>query len=152
MTDSSKDFVIWQREKLGWQAVLEQADWPYPYGFWPLSKICLFPSDLVKSSNLQHKKTFRKSNRQCLENQQRVLRSTDSPCQTVIKFPEIHAKQFGVFLCFLFTPDFHNHHHGILLIIIIFQLCQQERISRRHLSRKWPIFFANSTLDPEKFN
>ena len=47
----------------------------------------------VKSSNLQHKNTFLKSNRQYLKNQQTFLITLDSPCQTVLNF-------FG----FLFTP------------------------------------------------
>ena len=48
----------------------------------------------VKSSNLQHK------NRQYLKNQQTVLSSPYSPCQTVLKFPEIHARQFWIFSAF----------------------------------------------------
>ena len=48
---------------------------------------------------------LRKSNRQYLENQQTVLSSSDSPCQTNLKIPEIHARQFWFFFCFLFTPD-----------------------------------------------
>ena len=46
------------------------------------------------------KKQFRKFNRQYLKNQQTVLSSPDSPCQTVLKFPEIHARQFSIFSAF----------------------------------------------------
>ena len=48
----------------------------------------------VKSSNLQRKNTFMKSNRQYMKNQQTVLSAPDSPCQTVLKFPKLHASQF----------------------------------------------------------
>ena len=41
------------------------------------------------------------SNRQYLENQQTVLSSLDSPCQTASKFPEIHAKKCLFFLFFI---------------------------------------------------
>ena len=54
----------------------------------------------VKSSNLQHKNTFLKSNRQYLKSQQTVLRAPDSPCQTVLKFPELHARPFWIFSAF----------------------------------------------------
>ena len=54
----------------------------------------------VKSSNLQHKNTFLKSNRQYLKNQQTVLSAPDSPCQTVLRLSEIHARQFCFFLAF----------------------------------------------------
>ena len=43
---------------------------------------------------------LRKSNRQYLENQQTVLSSSDSPCQTNLKIPEIHARQLWFFLAF----------------------------------------------------
>ena len=43
---------------------------------------------------------LRKSNRQYLENQQTVLSSSDSPCQTNLKIPEIHARQFWFFFAF----------------------------------------------------
>ena len=39
----------------------------------------------------------KKSNRQYLKNQHTVLSSPDSPCQTVLKFPDIHARQFWNF-------------------------------------------------------
>jgi len=45
-------------------------------------------------------KQFRKFNRQYLKNQQTVLSSPDSPCQTVLKFPQIHARQFWIFSAF----------------------------------------------------
>ena len=54
----------------------------------------------VKWSNLQRKKQFRKSNRQYLKNQQTVFSSPDSPCQTVLEFPELHARQFWILLAF----------------------------------------------------
>ena len=41
-----------------------------------------------------------KSNRQYLKNQQTVLSAPDSPCQTVLKFPELHARQFWIFSAF----------------------------------------------------
>ena len=41
-----------------------------------------------------------KSNRQYLKNQQTVLSAPDSPCQTVLKFLEIHARQFWFFSAF----------------------------------------------------
>ena len=53
----------------------------------------------VKSSPLRRKKTFMKSNRQYLKNQQTVLSAPDSPCQTVLKFPDSFE-----FFGFLFTP------------------------------------------------
>ena len=37
---------------------------------------------------------FMKSNRQYLKNQQTLLSSPDSPCQTVLKFLEINAREF----------------------------------------------------------
>ena len=45
-------------------------------------------------------KQFRKFNRQYLKNQQTVLSAHDSPCQTVLKFPELHARQFRMFSAF----------------------------------------------------
>ena len=52
-------------------------------------------------------KQFRKFNRQYLKNQQTVLSSPDSPCQTVLKFPEIHARQFWIFSAF-YSPLFRS--------------------------------------------
>ena len=46
-----------------------------------------------------------KSNRQYLKNQQTVLSAPDSPCQTVLKFPELHARQFWIFSAF-YSPLF----------------------------------------------
>ena len=50
-------------------------------------------------------KQFRKFNRQYLKNQQTVLSSPDSPCQTVLKFPKIHARQFWIFSAFYSPLD-----------------------------------------------
>ena len=48
----------------------------------------------------QSKNKFRKSNSRYLKNQQTVLSSPDSPCQTVLRFLEIHARQFWIFSAF----------------------------------------------------
>ena len=54
-----------------------------------------------QSKQFATQKQFRKSNRQYLKNQQTVLSSPDPPCQTVLKFPEIHARQFEFFRLFI---------------------------------------------------
>ena len=51
-------------------------------------------------SNLQRKKSLGSPTDSIWKKQQKVLRSPDSPCQTVIKSLEIHANFFG----FLYTP------------------------------------------------
>ena len=67
----------------------------------------------VKSSNLQRKNTFLKSNRQYLKNQQTFLIAPDSPCQTVLNF-------FG----FLFTPaQFKSIWNEPLSEYMYFNLC-----------------------------
>ena len=88
------------RQKFGWQTVMEQADCPYPYRFWPLNKICLYPSDLVKSTrnNVQdvQQTVFGKPANSfnlawfTLPDSYKI---PQNPCQTVLNF-------FG----FLFTP------------------------------------------------
>ena len=61
-----------------------------------VDRICLFLVNFQSNKAICNAKKFRKSNRQYLETQQTVLCLPDSPCQTVLKFPETHARQFWI--------------------------------------------------------
>ena len=62
----------------------------------------------IFSQTKQFAKKFRKSNRQYLKNQQTVFSSPVSPYQTVLKFLEIHARQFN-FLAFYSPLQSHEN-------------------------------------------
>ena len=57
--------------------------------------------DLVKLSKLLHKKCSGSPT----DSIRKTSRHSDSPCQSVLKIPKIHAGQLGLFFGFLFTPD-----------------------------------------------
>ena len=65
-------------------------------------------------------KQFRKFNRQYLKIQQTVLSSPDSPCQTVLKFLEVHARQFWIFSAF-YSPLIHNSFSSVCVFIKVLE-------------------------------
>ena len=101
---------LFDRQKLGWLVVMEQADCPYrridsEFDIWTKygqnMSFIFFIFNQTKQFAMPKK--FRKSNRQYLQNKQTVPSSPDSPRQTVLKFLEFHARQLWIF-GFLVTP------------------------------------------------
>ena len=64
----------------------------------------LFSLRLGQIKQLASQKMFRKSSRQYLENQQKVLSSPDSPCQKVLNSLKFMPDNFNFFFGFLFIP------------------------------------------------
>ena len=80
-----------------------------------VDRTCLYLFHFQSNKGICNAKRFRKSNRQYLNNQQKLSSLPDSPCQTVLKFCEI--RQF--FLCFLFAPVISHETKRVLLVCLI---------------------------------
>ena len=96
---------------------MEEVDCPYSINWKKCRQICLYLSIALIEQNVDEyasifftfsqikqfatQKQFRKFNRQYLKNQQTVLSSPDSPCQTVLKSSKSMPDSFEFFRLFI---------------------------------------------------
>ena len=114
-------------------------------------RTCLYFFQFQSNKAICNAKKFRKSNRQYLKNQQTVLSSPDSPCQTVLKLPEIHARHIDFYSPLVVDKV------NLMLQLLYLKSCQQvasavkgvSKLSRACWSSKnyWKLVLAIRAVD-----